>query len=219
MATPANEPRSMPRIVRSAALLLVVAIAGFGLVSWVHEATRDEIAAAARLQAQAQYATVLGGLAYDNDLLLDSVDVVEPDLLGTTAPVTVRRARRGDDVVAVVLAPVAPNGYGGSIHLLVGVDATGRVLGVRVTRHRETPGLGDVFEVRRSDWIERFRGRALGDPPRERWRVRRDGGDFDQFTGATVTPRAIVHAVANALVYFERHRDELLGSAATMDAP
>jgi Na+-translocating ferredoxin:NAD+ oxidoreductase subunit G len=87
------------------------------------------------------------------------------------------------------------------------------VLGMRVLEHRETPGLGDVIEERRSDWIRGFDGRSLGDPPPDRWAVRRDGGDFDQFTGATVTPRAIVSAVRKALIYAERHRDELFAAA------
>jgi electron transport complex protein RnfG len=87
---------------------------------------------------------------------------------------------------------------------------------VRATHHRETPGLGDAIETRKSGWIQQFVGKSLQDPPAERWRVRKDGGDFDQFTGATVTPRAVVGAVANALVYFERHRDELLAAPATI---
>ena len=129
------------------------------------------------------------------------------------------RARLRGEAVAVVLAPVAPGGYSGSIHLLVGIAPDGTLLGVRVTEHRETPGLGDAIEARKSDWIRRFTGRSLGDPPFERWRVRKDGGDFDQFTGATVTPRAVVGAVANVLVYFDRHRAELLAQPATIVPP
>ena len=90
---------------------------------------------------------------------------------------------------------------------------TGELLGVRVLSHRETPGLGDAIEERRSPWIRIFDGRSLADPPAERWKVRKDGGDFDQFTGATVTPRAIVGAVRNVLVYQEQHREELFSAA------
>jgi electron transport complex protein RnfG len=122
--------------------------------------------------------------------------------------------RRAGTTVAVLLNVVAPDGYAGPIRLLVAVDAAGRVLGVRVLEHRETPGLGDAIESRRSDWLRGFDGRSLVDPPRDRWEVRRDGGDFDQFTGATVTPRAVVRAVRKTLVHVERHHDELFGATA-----
>jgi electron transport complex protein RnfG len=204
---------------RSAALLATAAVFAFGLVALVHEATRDEIAAAAHRRELARFAEVLQGQRFDNDLLADRIEVRDPELLGTSEPVPAYRARLDGEAVAVVLAPVAPDGYAGSIGLLVAVAPDGRLLGVRVTRHRETPGLGDFIESRKSDWIRGFEGRSLGDPPRQRWAVRKDGGDFDQFTGATVTPRAIVNAVADALEYFGRHRDELLAPPTTMPAP
>jgi electron transport complex protein RnfG len=200
---------------RSALLLVVVAVLAFGLVAVVHEATRDTIAAKAHERQMARFAEVLHGQTFDNDLIADSLEVRDPELLGTSDPVRAYRARLHGEPVAVVLTPVAPDGYAGSIGLLVAITPAGKVLGVRVTQHKETPGIGDRIETRKSNWILGFAGRSLGDPPRERWGVRRDGGDFDQFTGATVTPRAVVHAVANALEYFERHRDELLAPPAT----
>ena len=109
---------------------------------------------------------------------------------------------------------VAPDGYAGAIRLLVAVAPDGRLLGVRVLSHKETPGLGDAIDSRRSGWIGAFAGRSLEDPREDRWKVRKDGGDFDQLTGATVTPRAVVRAVRNALVYFDRHRDALLAQPA-----
>ena len=204
------------RAVRAAAILVAVAVAGFGLVAVVHEATRDEVAAAARRQELARFEEVLGGVRFDNDLLSDRIEVRDAELLGTPEPVSVHRARLQGVPVAVVLQPVAPDGYSGAIRLMIAIAPDGRVLGVRVTQHRETPGLGDSIEARRSDWIRRFAGRSLDDPPAARWKVRKDGGDFDQFTGATVTPRAIVGAVANALRYYSLHRDELLAAPATM---
>jgi len=215
MATPASEPATR-RAWRSGATLAVVAILAFGLISVVHEATRDEIAAAARERELARFAEVLGGQRFDNDLLTDTLELRDPELLGTRDPVTAYRARLEGETVAVILAPVAPNGYSGSIGLLVAIAPNGRLLGVRATQHRETPGLGDAIDTRKSNWIEQFVGKSLQAPPAARWRVRKDGGDFDQFTGATVTPRAVVGAVANALVYFERHRDELLAAPATI---
>jgi electron transport complex protein RnfG len=206
------------RAVRAGAILAAVAVVAFGLVAYVHEATRDKIAATARRQELARFAEVLGATRFDNDLLADRIEVVDRELLGTPDPVVVHRARLQGVPVAVVLQPVAPDGYVGAIRLMVAIAPDGRVLGVRVTQHSETPGLGDPIETRRSDWIHRFAGRSLGDPPEGRWKVRKDGGDFDQFTGATITPRAIVGAVANALRFYSRHRDELLAPPATMSA-
>jgi electron transport complex protein RnfG len=216
MAVPGSESGAI-RAARAAAILVAVATAGFGLVALVHEATRDDIAAAARRQELQRFEEVLDGVRFDNDLLSDRIEVVDPELLGSPEPVPVYRARWQGAPVAVILQPVAPEGYSGAIRLLVAIAPDGRVLGVRVTQHRETPGLGDAIEVRRSDWITRFTGKSLGKPPAARWQVRKDGGDFDQFTGATITPRAIVGAVANALRYFSLHRDELLAPPATIE--
>ena len=121
-------------------------------------------------------------------------------------------------VASVILPAVAPDGYSGRIELLVGVDDQGRVTRVRVTRHHETVGLGDRIDRARSAWITQFDGRSLTSPAQERWNVRKDGGDFDQITGATLTPRAVIHAVAAALQYAARHREQLF-TPATPDAP
>lgn len=203
-------------VVRAALALGAAALVAGSIAMLGHEATRDRIAADDRARRAAQLESLLGGLVHDNDLLADLTYVRDPDLLGTTSPVPVYRARLAGRSAAIVIAPVAPDGYAGSIDLLVAIRADGRVLGVRTTRHRETPGLGDSIDEQKSDWIRRFTGRALGDPPLERWKVRKDGGDFDQFTGATVTPRAVVRAVASSLQYFEQHRDELFSAPATM---
>jgi electron transport complex protein RnfG len=212
MATDTAPRRSL----RAAFTLLAAAIVAFGVVALVHQRTREDIAAAARDRQQAQLAAVLGRTQFDNDPLQDVIELRDAELLGTTAPVRVHRARLQGRPVAVILAVVAPDGYSGPIELLVGIAADGTLLGVRVTRHKETPGLGDFIELRKSDWIDRFAGRSLQSPTVERWRVRRDGGDFDQFTGATVTPRAVVTAVARTLQAFERHREDLLAPAGTI---
>jgi electron transport complex protein RnfG len=213
------EPSALRRATRAAAALLIAALLAVGLVALVHDRAAPAIEASRRAQLLAQLAVVLGDVAYDNDPLQDVVQVRDPELLGTDAPLTVHLVRRGGAPVAALLNAVAPDGYAGAIHLLIAIDAQGRVLGVRVLEHRETPGLGDPIEERRSEWIHGFNGRALGDPPAARWQVRKDGGDFDQFTGATVTPRAVVGAVRNALTWFERHRDELFAAPTAGGAP
>lgn len=215
MATPDVDPAA-GRSLRAALVLGVASLAAMASVVLLYDATRGTIAANRHAREVAQLEAVLGGEAHDNDPLADVTYVRDPDLLGTTAAVPVYRVRRDGRTVAVVIEPVAPDGYAGSIVLRVAVRADGRVLGVRALRHRETPGLGDAIDERKSGWIMRFAGRSLGDPAPERWKVRRDGGDFDEFTGATVTPRAVVRAVASCLEYFRQHRDALLDGADTM---
>jgi electron transport complex protein RnfG len=218
MATRGSDSPSR-RPARAAIALFAAAVLGVGLVAVMHQATRERIDAIARERTLATFREVLHGQQFDNDPLADTLTVVDAELLGTTQPVTVYRARLGGATVAVVLAPVAPGGYGGPIRLLVGIVPDGRLLGVRVSQHHETPGLGDAIEARKSSWIENFTGKSLSNTPLEHWRVRKDGGDFDQFTGATVTPRAVVGAVANVLAYFDRHRAELLAAPGTIPAP
>ena len=126
---------------------------------------------------------------------------------------TVHRARKGGALRAV-LYEMSGNGYGGRIVLLMAVDVDGRVVGVRVTKHTETPGLGDKIEVARNDWIRSFDGKSLQQPEPARWAVKKDGGVFDQFAGATITPRAVVGTVRKGLEFFAAHRAELIGDAA-----
>lgn len=198
---------------QAALALSLVALMATGLLAGIEALTRDRIAAAEREAELAALAAVLPASGFDNDPLADAIVVVAPGWLGTDAAQTVWRGRRDGAPSQLVLQAQAPRGYGGPIGLLVGTDAQAVVSGVRVTFHRETPGLGDPIEARRSDWMDGFRGRSLADPVPAGWRVRRDGGEFDQFTGATITPRAVVAAVARTLAFVEAHGD------AVFDAP
>lgn len=208
----AEEPRR--RWLRAAFTLAVAAVAAVGAVVLVHRLAEPRIQANERAARVAKLAAVLGHTRYDNDLLSDVVYVRDAELLGTDESVPIHRAREGGRPVAALIETVAPGGYAGAIHLLVAVATDGRVLGVRVLAHKETPGLGDAIEERKSDWILGFTGRSLLDPAPARWKVRKDGGDFDQFTGATVTPRAVVGAVEDALLYFQAHHDEIFAMPA-----
>jgi electron transport complex protein RnfG len=216
MAT-AGVESGLRRALHAAAILGVAAVVAVGLVSVVYDVARPRIEASQRAQHLAQLTAVLGGVRYDNDPLADVTFVRDAEWLGVDEALPVHRARLAGEPAALLVTAVAPDGYAGAIRLLVAIDANGRLLGVRVLSHRETPGLGDAIEERRSRWIRIFDGRSLSDPPAARWQVRKDGGDFDQFTGATVTPRAIVAAVRNVLVYHERHRERLY-SAPAVDA-
>ncbi len=143
---------------------------------------------------------------HDNDLLQDQLIVQAPALLGSDQT-TVYRARLNRQPIAAIFSPVIAQGYSGAIQLIIAVRTDGTLAGVRVISHRETPGLGDKIEHQRDPWILNFTGRHLHNP--QRWQVQRDGGDFDQFTGATITPRAVVAAVHRTLHYFAQHQDQL----------
>lgn len=192
----------------SAVLLGLFAVAGTGLVAVTFDQTKAQIAENER-QALLDYLnSMLPAGSYDNDIYNDTIQIAASEL-GSAAPLTAYRARLAGQPVAAVLTVIAAEGYGGDIRLLVAIRYDGSVAGVRVLSHKETPGLGDKIEPERSDWLMRFVDRSLSDPSAEKWKVRKDGGVFDQFTGATITPRAVVKAVYHALRYFEAHREAL----------
>lgn len=199
------------QIITTALLLMFFATIGAAVVGFTHDNTEDRIRLNQQRIMLERLNTILPPASYDNELLKDSLTLAADPLLGTTADSTAYLARKAGRPVGVVLPAVAGNGYNGSIYLLVGVYTNGELAGVRVTRHRETPGLGDAIEAERSDWILGFAGKSLDNPGAKRWKVKRDGGDFDQFTGATITPRAVVKAVYDALVYFDENREQLTG--------
>ncbi len=195
--------------IRVGLLLAIFAITATVLVALTETQTRERIHENQRQATLRAIAAVVPEQSFDNDILTDTLTLPATAALGTTESTTVYRARLDETPVAAVLNVIAPNGYSGSIHMLVGIYYDGTVSGVRVISHRETPGLGDKIDERRDDWILQFSGLSLQNPPALRWKVKRDGGSFDQFTGATITPRAVVSAVQQALVYFEEHRDRL----------
>ena len=189
-----------------AASLGIVTLAASGALALAHQATGPAIAVAEARDVAASLAQVLPENFSDNDLLADTVELADPD----GAPFTVHRARRAGRVVGVIYQ-MEGKGYGGPIRLVMGVDRDGRVLGVRVTRHAETPGLGDKIEAHRHPWVHAFAGKSLTDPGPAGWAVRKDGGVFDQFAGATITPRAVVKAVRQGLERFAAQRAAMLG--------
>jgi electron transport complex protein RnfG len=195
---------------RSAIGLGLFAIITGGTIALTQGLTEHRIAEqAARAEAQALF-EIIPEHQHDNNLLRDVASLPPSKRLAGDDPLLGWVARQDDQPVGLILPVVAPDGYSGDIRLLVGLDMQGNVLGVRVTAHRETPGLGDGIETRKSDWIRAFEGQSLGNPPVEAWTVKKNGGAFDQFTGATITPRAVVHAVRDTLLYFREHRDTIL---------
>ena len=194
------------------AMLSLVVVGVFAIVVAIAIAARERIAANERAWFLARLAALVPDSLHDNDLYADRAIVRAPGQLGAAAS-NVYRARREGKPVAAILTVTARDGYGGPIEMLVAVEFSGKVLGVDILRHNETPGIGDGFAPHRSSWLRRLLGKSLEDPPADRWTIRQDGGEFEQFTGASVTPRAILKAMRLSLEYYERHRQ------AVFDAP
>jgi electron transport complex protein RnfG len=201
------------QIVITTIILLLFAVMGTAMVAYTYDNTREQIAANERATLLRKLHRLVAPEQHDNVLLEDTVSVRDETLLGSTEPVMVYRARKNGEPVALVIAAIAPDGYSGSIKLLVGINVDGSLSGVRVVAHRETPGLGDAIDEARSDWIRIFDGKSLHAPDVSRWAVRKDGGEFDQLTGATITPRAVVKAARNALLYYREHQEALFAPA------
>ena len=197
------------QILISGAFLWLFAVAGTTLVAVTEYGTSEAIAENERRLLLRNLHALLPPERFDNDIANDILELPASPLLGTDEASVAYRARRQGAPVAVIFNSIAPNGYSGRIHLLVGVYVDGSVAGVRVVKHAETPGLGDAIERRKSDWILGFDGKSLANPDRQGWQVKRDGGDFDQLTGATITPRAVVAAVHDSLLYYQQNADML----------
>lgn len=201
---------------RNGILLAAFAVLTALLVASTFLGTRDAISAAKRDAEEKALLEIVPREAHDNSMLDDRLPApAGGPLLQLPEEKSIYRARRGEQVTAVIIPAYAPDGYSGGIELLVGVERNGTVSGVRVLQHRETPGLGDAVDQRKSDWVEDFRGKSLAAPKPERWTVRKDGGAFDQFTGATITPRAVVKATRRALEYAQNHHGKLFDEPQT----
>ncbi|MFJ3456230.1 electron transport complex subunit RsxG [Scandinavium goeteborgense] len=176
--------------------LALFAAGATGTTAIINQMTKSTIDIQSAKQQMALFDQVVPQGSYNNDLL-KSCYVLDAPALGKGSH-KVYIARKDDAPVAVVMEATAPDGYSGAIQLLVGADFNGTVLGSRVTQHHETPGLGDKIELRHSDWIIHFAGKIIHGDNDSQWAVKKDGGEFDQFTGATITPRAVVNAVKRA---------------------
>jgi electron transport complex protein RnfG len=197
------------QILLSGLFLCLFAVVGTSFVAVTEYNTRQAIAENERRVLLRNLHALLPAEKLDNDIVSDTRLIMASPLLGTENKRPVYRARLRGEPVAVVFNSIAPNGYSGKIHLLVGVYFDGSVAGVRAIKHAETPGLGDAIEIQKSPWVLDFDGKSLDNLVGARWSVERDGGDFDQFTGATITPRAVVQAVKKTLLYYENNADNL----------
>lgn len=198
---------------RSALSLAIVAIIGTALLSGVNNLTAGRIAEQERRVVLEQLGQVVSPEKYDNSLQNDFIRFQDERFFPRQQTVTAYRARKQGEPVAVILRFAAVDGYNGNIDLLTGINSDGTLSGVRVSSHKETPGLGDFIEIEKSDWVNQFEGLSLQKPAASGWAVKRDGGQFDQFTGATITPRAVVEAVQLALDYYQANQQQLFDQA------
>ena len=199
---------------RTAIILFIFTIGFTAVLAGVYLLTKPAIDASTALEKMRSIGEVLPQSAYDNELLKDTLELPPTTELGLDDISTVYRARRDGVPVALVLEAVAPDGYSGKIRLLVGVNIDGSVSGVRVTLHKETPGLGDYIDPKKDKnkerpWIHQFDGLSLEKVAPRDWKVKKDGGRFDSMAGATISPRAVVKAVAKTLKYVAENRDKL----------
>jgi electron transport complex protein RnfG len=197
------------RLVFHAAMLGAVALLASAALAIGNRFTATDIALRHAEDTRASLQQVIPAAVHDNDMLKHTVDVADTG----GHPVRVFIATKAGRTTAVAFQVVG-QGYGGAINLMLGIDRDGRLLGVRVISHSETPGLGDNIELSKTKWILGFNGLSLANTPEKQWHVKKDGGRFDQFSGATITPRAVVKAVHGGLEFFSRHRDQLLNSTA-----
>ncbi|MDP2881849.1 MAG: electron transport complex subunit RsxG [Azonexus sp.] len=204
---------------RTAAILFVFVIIFTGLLSGAYLWTKPAIEASAAEEKMKLVDEVLPRSEYDNALLEDTVTLPATAELTLTDPSLLYRARKNGQPVALVFEAVAPDGYAGKIRLVIAIRANGQVAGVRVTQHKETPGLGDYIEVKKDKnkarpWITQFNGMALAEVTDKDWKVKKDGGQIDYHAGATITPRAVSKAVLKAVKWAEANRDRLFTEGA-----
>ncbi|GHG00888.1 electron transport complex subunit RsxG [Thalassotalea marina] len=194
----------------NARILAVFAIACTAVVGIVNLLTKDTINKQEQRYLIKTLSQIVDPTSHDNDMTQSCV-IIQDDTLGSE-PQKAYLAFKGDTPVAAAITTTAPDGYSGNIYLLVAVNYQNQVTGVRTLKHQETPGLGDKIETRKSDWIFSFNGKTIESDDDSHWAVKKDGGTFDQFTGATITPRAVVNATKRTLLYFSEHKQTLFSS-------
>ena len=200
--------------VKTAMVMIAFTIVGTLSLAIIHQTTEAPISKAEAEVRMGLFAQILVPELYDNDLLQDEIKLPAGGELGNRDETSIYRARLKDKPTAVILEATAPDGYSGDIKLLVAIKADGEIAGVRVLTHKETPGLGDYIDISHSEWIKQFDGQSLVKRNDEAWFVKKDGGQFDFTTGATITPRAVVKAVHKVLKFYSKNQQAIFKTAA-----
>ena len=201
-------------VLKGGLTLAIIASICTAMVALTYQLTEARIVANEQAWLERSLQPALSGLFYDSGVTESMLIVPPPHELPGSEAAIIYRVYAKDSPVAALFVVSARDGYAGPIRILVGIDVEGVVSGVHVLEHRETPGLGDRVESTKSDWVKQFNGRSLVDPVVAGWAIKRDGGEFDQLTGASVTPRAITKATKETLLYFDANRDEIFAAAA-----
>jgi electron transport complex protein RnfG len=194
---------------RTAAIMLAFAFIGTLLLATVFDVTRAPIEASEKAARLSLFKEILPAENYDNDLLASQVTIAPNALLGNRLPSIANVAKLQQQTVGVILEAIAHDGYSGDIKLLIAIRADGSISGVRVLAHKETPGLGDYIDIAHGNWIKLFDNESLEKTAAEKWQVKKDGGQYDYMVGATITPRAVVKAVKQALQFYQQNKQTL----------
>ncbi|MFA7553570.1 MAG: electron transport complex subunit RsxG [Spongiibacteraceae bacterium] len=197
-------------ISRNSILLAIFAVLSTAIIAGTFLGTQDAISENIRHAEERALLEIVPRSQHNNAMLEDAHAINDSKLLGLRSEKKYYIARQDGEAVAVIFPATAREGYTGDIDLIVGVNIDGSIAGVRVLSHRETPGLGDAVDKKKSNWVDGFLGKSIGNPIASLWKVKKDKGVFDQFTGATVTPRAVTKTVFQTLQYFEQHRQNVL---------
>jgi len=200
-------------ISKNSILLGVFAAVTTAIIAGTYLGSRDLIKANIRAAEEKALLQIIPEDRHTNSMLDDTLAVDDAGLLGLREAKDIYLARKNGKFVGAIFPATTREGYTGDIDMIVGVNRDGSIAGVRILQHRETPGLGDAVDRKKSDWVEGFVGKSIGNPQSDDWKVKKDGGVFDQFTGATITPRAVTKTVFQTLQYFEQNRDHLIAAA------
>ena len=198
---------------KTALTLIAFALVFTALLVYVFNLTKTPIELAEAKARLSLFSQIVPPAMHDNDLLKDVITLAPSPLLGNTQPTIANRASLNNAPAAIILEAIAHDGYSGDIKLLIAIKYDGSISGVRVLKHKETPGLGDYIDILKGNWIKLFDGESIIKTPNDKWKVKKDGGQFDYMAGATITPRAIVKAVNKALQYFEANKQTLFAES------
>lgn len=206
-------------ISKNSLILGAFAAATAALIALTFEHTKARIAEAEKKAAQKALFEIVPRERHDNDMLANTIPLSASQAAGLRVPpaTEIHVAKKNGELVALIVPAIAPDGYSGDIKLIVGVNVDGSIAGVRILSHKETPGLGDKVDLNKSQWVLSFNGKSLQNPQPSGWQVKKDGGEFDQFTGATITPRAVVNQVKTVLQFIQRNHNALFAQAQTLE--
>jgi len=202
---------------KSGATLAIVAAFCTSLVALTWQLTADRIEENRRAWLERSLQPALAGLFFDSPVTESMLTIPPPHELPGSDAAIIYRVYAGETPVAALFVVSARDGYAGPILLLIGIALDGALTGIRVLEHRETPGLGDRIDTAKSDWVLQFNGHSLRNPEPANWAIKSDGGQFDQLTGASVTPRAIIRAIKETLAYFDANRVAVFAAPAEFD--